>query len=326
LDNITPLRQLEPNKSETILFKPQTALRVRLSLNTDTPIPPDEPAGENPPDGAMIDYRLDQNAAGAVTLEIKDGKGNVVRHYSSADPAPPVDDSNLKVPAYWVRPPQTLSNERGMHRFLWDLHFAPVPGVEPEYPMTAVPRNTAPEATSPWVMPGDYSVVLTVNGKNFTQPLSVKMDPRVKASATDLAQQFELSKGLYELRPALEAINNNLRRLSVEIEKVKALAGRNAVTAQLDAMLKKVQEIAGPPKSRASSALSLELLEKLQTLFGSLQEVDAAPTPAIRAAVADLQRESQSIIGRWRAIEAEDVPALNRQLEAAGLSKIEIQK
>ena len=326
LDNITPLRQLEPNKVETILFKPQTALRVRLSLNTDTPIPPDEPAGENPPDGAMIDYRLDQNAAGAITLEIKDGKGNVVRHYSSADPAPPVDDSNLKVPAYWVRPPQTLSNERGMHRFLWDLHFAPVPGVEPEYPMTAVPRNTAPEATSPWVMPGDYSVVLTVNGKNFTQPLSVKMDLRVKASATDLAQQFELSKGLYELRPALEAINNNLRRLSVEIEKVKALAGRNAVTAQLDAMLKKVQEIAGPPKSRASSALSLELLEKLQTLFGSLQEVDAAPTPAIRAAVADLQRESQSIIGRWRAIEAEDVPALNRQLEAAGLSKIEIQK
>jgi hypothetical protein len=68
------------------------------------------------------------------------------------------------------------------------------------------------------------------------------------------------------------------------------------------------------------------LLENLQGLFGSLQEVDAAPTPVIRAAVADLQRESQSIIERWRAIEAQDVPALNRQLEAAGFRKIEIQK
>jgi photosystem II stability/assembly factor-like uncharacterized protein len=325
LDNITPLRQLEPNKGETILFKPQTALRVRLSLNTDTPIPPDEPAGENPAEGAMIDYRLEQDASGAVTLEIKDGKGNVVRHYSSADPAPPVD-SNLKVPAYWVRPPQTLSNARGMHRFLWNMHFAPVPGVEPEYPMTAVAYNTAPEATSPWVMAGDYSAVLTVNGKNFTQPLTVKMDPRVKASAADLTQQFELSKGLYEIRPALETINNSLGRLSAEIGKAKELAGQNAVTAQLEAMLKKLQEIAGPPRPRPSPTLSLELREKLLTLFGSLQKIDAAPTPAIRAAVADLQREAQSIIARWQTIEAEDIPALNRQLEAAGFRKIEIQK
>jgi hypothetical protein len=325
LDNITPLRQLAPGKEETTLFKPQAALRVRASLNTDTPIPPDEPSGENPPDGAMIDYRLGANATGPITLEVKDGKGNLVRHYSSADPVPPVD-ANLKVPAYWVRPPQTLSNERGIHRFLWDMHFAPVPGVEAEYPMTAVLHNTAPEATSPWIMPGDYSVVLTVNGVDFAQSFSVKMDPRVKASTADLAQQFELSKGLYEIRPALEAINNNLSRLSEEIDKVKALAGQNVVTGQLEALHKKLEEVAGPPKPRPSAKLSLEGLEKLQTLFGRLQKVDAAPTPAIRAAVADLQRESQSVVERWRVIEAQDVPALNRQLEAAGIRKLEIQK
>ncbi len=325
LDNITPLRQLAPDQEETILFKPQTALRVRASLNTDTPIPPDEPAGENPPDGAMIDYRLGQNATGPITLEIKDGKGNVVRHYASTDPAPPID-ANLKIPAYWVRPPQTLSSERGVHRFLWDMHLAPVSGVAPEYPMTAVARNTAPEATSPWIVPGDYSVVLTVKGKSFTQPLRVKMDPRVKASAADLTQQFELSKGLYEVRPTLETINNHLGRLSAEIGKTRELAGQNSVTAQLDAVQKKLQEIAGPPKPRASTTLSLELLDKLQTLFRRLQEVDAAPTPAIRAAVADLQRESQLVIERWRVLEAQDVPALNRQLEAAGFRKIEIQK
>jgi photosystem II stability/assembly factor-like uncharacterized protein len=324
LDNITPLRQLETNNQETILFKPQTALRVRSSLNADTPIPPDEPAGENPPDGAMIDYYLGKNASDAITLEIKDGKGTVVRRYSSADAAPPIDPK-LKIPAYWVRPPQTLSKERGMHRFLWDMHYAPVPGVEPEYPMAAVYHNTAPEPTSPWVMPGDYSVVLTVNGKNYTHPLSVKIDPRVKASTADLAQQFELSKELYEIRPTLEAVNNGLNRLSTEIGKAKERAGQNPVTAQLDALNKKLQEIAGPPSRQASAALSLNLLEKLGTLFGNIQEVDAAPTPAVRVAVADLQREAQSIIQRWRAIESQDLPALNRQLEAASFGKIEIQ-
>ena len=77
LDNITPLRQLQPESAseDSCLFKPQTALRVRGNLNTDTPLPPDEPAGENPPDGAMIDYFLPKDATGPVTIEIKDGKG-----------------------------------------------------------------------------------------------------------------------------------------------------------------------------------------------------------------------------------------------------------
>jgi photosystem II stability/assembly factor-like uncharacterized protein len=325
LDNLTPLRQLETGKEETVLFKPQTALRVRASLNTDTPIPPDEPAGENPPDGAMIDYFVGRNASGPITLEIKDGKGNVVRRYSSTDAVPPLDP-NLKIPAYWVRPPQTLSSEPGMHRFLWDMHHPPIPGIESEYPMTAVPHNTAPEPTSPWAVPGDYVAVLTVNGKSQTQPLPVKIDPRVKASTADLAQQFELSKVLYEIRPALEAVNNGLGRLGTEVGKAKERAGQSEVGSQLDALNKKLQELAGPPSRRASATLSLELLEKLGTLFGNIQEVDAAPTVAVRAAVADLQRESPSIIQRWQAIEGQDLPALNRQLEAAGFAKIEVKE
>jgi ABC-type phosphate transport system auxiliary subunit len=114
--------------------------------------------------------------------------------------------------------------------------------------------------------------------------------------------------------------------LSTETGKAKERAGQNPVTAQLDALSKKLQELAGPPGRRARTELSLDLLGKLGTLFGNIQEVDAAPTPIIRAAVADLQRESQSVIERWRAIEEQDVPALNQQLEAAGFGKIEIQK
>src|SRR6202011_2471018 len=103
LDNITPLQQLpsvagvvDPGRlaatstaavsarghNEDLLFKPQTALRVRANLNTDTPLPPDEPAGENPPDGAMIYYFVANDVTGPVTIEIKNGKGELVRKYS----------------------------------------------------------------------------------------------------------------------------------------------------------------------------------------------------------------------------------------------------
>ena len=134
------------SSEETLLFKPQTALRVRWNFNTDTPLPPDEPVGENPPEGAMIDYSLGKDTAGPVTLEIKDGKGNVVRRYASTDPVPPADPK-LKIPRYWVQSAAAVvGRHRDLHRFFWDMHGEPLPGVEPDYPMTAVLRKTAPQS------------------------------------------------------------------------------------------------------------------------------------------------------------------------------------
>src|SRR5437660_5772355 len=200
LDNITPLRQLDRTQREDLLFKPQTAMRVRGNLNTDTPLPPDEPAGENPPDGAMIDYFFSKDANGPVTIQIKDAKGQSVRKYSSADAPVEANPKRLKIPSYWIRPPQSVYTKAGMHRFLWDMHYTPVPGVEPEFPISATYRNTAPEATSPWAAPGDYTVMLTVDGKTFSQRLTVAMDPRVKTSAADLQERFDLSRKLYQFR------------------------------------------------------------------------------------------------------------------------------
>ena len=191
LDNITPLRQMYPKivKSPAVLFRPQTALRVRWDMNTDTPLPPDEAAGDNPPDGAIIDYYVGSDASGPVTLEINDESGHLVRRYSSADPIP-TPDPMLAIPTYWVRPLEILASGPGMHRFLWDLHYAPVPGVQPQYPIAAVYRNTAPAATSPWAMPGKYKIVLTVGEKKYEQPLIVQMDPRVRASNAQLYDEW----------------------------------------------------------------------------------------------------------------------------------------
>ncbi|HMF56021.1 MAG TPA: hypothetical protein VK619_06655, partial [Pyrinomonadaceae bacterium] len=245
LDDITALRQInsEVTSSRAFLFKPQTALRVRWNMNTDTPIPPDEPAGENPPDGAVIDYYVGGSSSGPVTLEIRDGNGQTVRRFSSADPVPQIDPA-LSIPAYWVRPPQMISAEPGMHRFVWDMHYAPVPGADAEYPISAVYRNTAPQPTSPWVMPGNYAVVLTANGRSYTEPLVIKMDPRVKIPTAYLARQFDLSKQLYDAWLQIQPISERYAALTTGLAALQTRAGQRPVAAQIDALGKKLQELA----------------------------------------------------------------------------------
>ena len=320
MDNITPLRQLQPNDEATLLFKPQNGLRVRWNFNTDTPLPPDEAVGENPPPGAMVDYSLGADTAGAVTLEIKDAKGNVIRRYASTDPVPP-PDPKLKIPRYWVKPPQTLSDRPGLHRFFWDLHGTPLAGVEPEYPIAAVPHKTAPVPTAPWIVPGDYSVVLTAGGKSFTEPLPVKMDPRVKATNADLTKQFALSKTLHDLRAGLQPIGKSYVALTAEMKKAKERAGKNPIKEQIDALHKKLETFASPAAVRSGAALELEALDKVVRLFGDLQDVDAAPTPAQQAAMTALQKDARGVVERWKAI-APEVATLNAGLASAGLEAI----
>ncbi|HEX8171362.1 MAG TPA: glycoside hydrolase [Thermoanaerobaculia bacterium] len=190
LDDIEPLRQTQTAG----LLKPQRAWRYRWNKNTDTPLPPDEPAGQNPPDGAIIDYVLTSPASN-VTLEILDAAGKVVRRYTSSDAAAEPQDTG-NVPRYWIRPQRALPTAAGMHRVTWDLHYEPLP-LPTQYPIAATPFDTAPVPTSPWALPGTYTVRLTADGRTSTQPLTVRMDPRVKTSAEDLEQQFRLSMKVY---------------------------------------------------------------------------------------------------------------------------------
>ncbi len=205
MDDITPLRQLA-DIGDVHLFAPQRATRVRWNLNTDTPLPQEEPAGENPPDGAILNYYLKEKASVPVTLEILDASGTAVRTYSSADVAEPIRDEG-NVPAYWIRPAQSLSTEPGMHRFVWDLHYARPAGLSTSYPISAVYHNTVKEPLGVWAAPGTYTVKLTVAGRSYTRPLRVRMDPRVKTPALGLQQQFRLSK---QLSDAIAVIANRM--------------------------------------------------------------------------------------------------------------------
>ena len=198
LDNITPLRQINLNKTkETVLFKPQKAMRIRWNMNTDTPLPPEEPAGENPPDGAMIDYYLNNNSASTVKLEILNTKGELIRTFTSKDTLYTIPEVNI--PLYWIRPQQILAATAGAHRFLWDMKYEPL-NVPAAYPMKAIIHNTPPDATAPWVMPGTYKIRLTVDGQMLEQPITITMDPRVKTSTVQWQRQHDLSMICYEGR------------------------------------------------------------------------------------------------------------------------------
>ncbi|MEO8440235.1 MAG: glycoside hydrolase [Spartobacteria bacterium] len=321
LDNITALRQLQPNEKATLLFQPQTALRVRWNSNTDTPLPPDEPVGENPPEGAMIDYSLGEESSGPVTLEIKDSKGQLVRRYASSDPSR-TPDPKLKIPRYWVRPPQILPDKSGLHRFYWDLHGTPLSDTKAEYPMTAIYGKTAPQPTGPWSLPGNYTVVLTTDGKSFTQPLTVKMDPRLKVTEAELTKQFELSKRLQDLRAELQPIGKSYERLMSELKKARE-RGRGNADEAIAGLRKKLEEFANPAAVRAGDTLELDVLNKVVKLFGDLQQVDAGPTPQQEVACGDLQRVTHSVLEKWKSIPAE-VTGVNTQLQAAGLELLRL--
>jgi photosystem II stability/assembly factor-like uncharacterized protein len=329
LDDITPLRQFDAKVTSAgaFLFKPQTATRVRWDMNTDTPLPPDFPAGENPPDGAVIDYYLQSAASSPVTLEIKDSAGKTVRKYSSAEkPAPP--DPMLAIPKYWVRPPQTLSAADGMHRFLWDMHYPNVPAVEAEYPIAAIPHNTAPQPSGPWALPGQYTVVLTANGKSYSQPLTIKLDPRVKTPLAGLQQQFKLSNDLYTQLLTLSPAAEEAGALRKQLKDLQPRATGESLAA-IKAFDQKLQTLAGGATRRPGAGAEPPTLgglkTKFLTLFGVFQEADVAPSSQAAAAVAELQKQLPPLIDRWNAVKAQDLPALNKQLKDSNLPELKLE-
>jgi photosystem II stability/assembly factor-like uncharacterized protein len=249
LDDITPLRQIEATTAsqDAVLFKPQTAYRVRWNMNTDTPLPPDEPTAPNPPEGAIINYSLKSAASGPVMLEIVGSDGRIVRRYSSTDEAFKPDPATINLPLYWFRPLAPLSAAPGMHRFTWDMHYQPLDGGRrlggPNLPIAAIGYNTVPSPATPWVNPGQFTVKLTVNGKTYSQPITVKLDPRVKTPAAAMQQIYTLSKATYY--GAIDAQNAAKQAQSVreQIAKLRPQAS-GAVADALTAFDKKIEALA----------------------------------------------------------------------------------
>jgi photosystem II stability/assembly factor-like uncharacterized protein len=332
LDDISPLRQLDSVKAhaEAWLGKPGDTWRVRRSTYSDTPIPADEPAGENPPDGAVIDYALPASMEGPVKLEIVDAAGKVVRRYASDDKPEPTREEMEKqlIPLYWLRVPATLPAGPGMHRWVWDLRHTSPAATNYEYPISAVPHRTPRTPQGPLALPGTYTVRLTANGKTLSAPVTVKMDPRVMASREELEAMFRLES---QLAGALdESARADLEAHSAreQIEKLGKSAGADtkesleqqdkALEALLTGQEKAGDREAGPGLDNVAGEAA--------GLYGQVGQADAAPTAAQQAAGTKLAAESKEVLEKWQQIKNTSLPALNRKLSAAGLPPINLER
>lgn len=315
LDDITPLRQVskESASAGAILYQPQVAYRVRWNMGTDTPLPQEEPAGQNPPDGAILNYYLKDKATAEVKLEIVDAAGNTVRSFSSSDK--PYEIPEVNIPLYWIRPQQMLSAEKGSHRFLWDLHYPPLK--EPaNYPIGATYKDTAPYPTSPWVLPGNYTVRLMVNNQTYTQPLTVKMDPRVKMSAQELQLQHDLSLSLYRIRMQVSQALTEIASLRRQVADIKGKSTGATANALKEFELK-LNEMDG----EAGTTLTT-LAQSIEGVFGILQDADMPPTTQAVAGAHALEATFRQTWASWSNIRSKEVEAVNKLLKKSGLKSL----
>jgi photosystem II stability/assembly factor-like uncharacterized protein len=340
LDDITPLRQIGRIATGTFqvggvavggdsyLFIPALAYRVKRDTYTDTPMPPDEPMGKNPPHGAIIDYFLAPDAKEPVTLEIRDSRGVVVRRYASTD-KPDVTKEQLEkqlIPLYWLRPQPVLSTAPGMHRWVWDLHYPTPNSTRHEYPISAVPHDTPRLPLGPPALPGEYTVRLTADGRNYNEvPLTVKMDPRVKISPAALEQQFKAETRLASMMTRSTHAIMEARSLHDQLEKLASQAS-TTLSASIKDLEKKASIILdGTGGNAAAPAPTLTAVNgSVTTLYADIDRADAAPTSQQAEAVAKIDKDFEAVNGQWGSLKYYDLSALNRQLSAAGQPEIHL--
>jgi len=328
LDDITLLRELsvEISKAPATLYKPQEAIRFRWNRNTDTPLPPDIPAGKNPPEGAILDYYLTATSSKPVTLEILDADDHLVRRYSSTDKPEQLEKiaAANPIPMYWVRPQQILSGEAGMHRFVWDMHYPPPDALNREFPISAIVHDTPQLPVGAWAMPGKYTVRLTVDGKTYTHPLTVRMDPRVKTSDSDLRKQFEMEAGIVEgMNETFEALQQ-VRALRPQVTD-RAGKAKGGLADSLTALDKQAAELEGaaqasffgvPPSGKRPENLST-LNQHFGQLLNVVDSADAAPTTQASAVYLELEDALGNVLAQWKKMRDSDLPSVNALLKKA---------
>jgi hypothetical protein len=328
LDDVTPLRQWSARvaNADAWLFEPQTALRVRPGSDQGTPIPLDEPQAENPPAGAVLDYYLKAKQTDAVQLEILDAAGKLVRRFASTDEAPKTNPDELDIPMYWVHDAEPLSAEAGTHRFVWDLRYA----------FAGARRRSRRGGGGPIAVPGRYTVRLTAAGKTISVPLEIKMDPRVNTSAADLERQFQLASklaaGVGEFSAAITRSDDLQKQIAA---RGKEAAGNAEVAAALADLEKKIGAVAGAGGGGGFGGFGFaipgnepttfrQVSAAMGTLMGIVESADVAPSADATAASEKWEVAGKATMGRWDAIQTDDVARINSLLEKAHLQTLKL--
>jgi photosystem II stability/assembly factor-like uncharacterized protein len=331
LDDVTALRQLDGHTSQSpaTLFKPAEAYRMRRANLSfyGAQLPKDEPQAANPPFGAIIDYYLKANASAPVTLEVLDADGRLVRRYSSSEKPQRPDLQKLAIAPDWVLPVTLLSSAAGMHRFIWDLHYALPPRLT---------RKTSGEdedygQDGLWAPPGRYTVRLTVDGQTYSQPLEVRQDPRIRIPSEALRTQFDLARRIERQRVKLAVASAQVHRVRAQLDGLRGKAA-GGIARQVDALIGKVDAVAGvepapnPANSVGVPAVDFSTMRYLGKAYAdldaSVESADAMPTADEMQAFSKYANQLDGILAAWKDLENSDIPRLNHSLNAAKLEEI----
>lgn len=323
LDDVSPLRELTPEiaNQDVILYKPAPVYRMNFPEAVDKR----RPVGENPPNGLVVSYYLKAAPKGELTLDVLDSSGKPVRHYSSKP------SNKFEQPPEWPdleAPPELLPTNAGMNRFPWNLRYdspTEIPG--------AFYAGNGPEG--PIVLPGTYTLKLTVDGKSYTKSAEIKLDPRVHTSADDLAKQMDLEMKVREDIEALHIAVNQIRGVRSQLEVVKKRFQEEgdqgkAMLAAIDDLNKKMDPVeqALIQVQRKSSEGNLwfpnMLNEQYDTFRAFIENADAAPTQSELSVFDGLHSRLQKQLTVWQQIATTDVPAMNDRIRKESISLIEV--
>ena len=337
LDDISPLRQLAPEMAHepAHLFTPGEAVRARRNVNNDTPFPPEVTHAPNPPDGAIIYYSLAAKPAGEITLDVLDASGSVVRHLSSAPVAPVEEAARPPVPSFWLEKPRPLPAAVGLNRANWNIQYDPPPATSHSYEINANPGLTPASPEGPLAPPGVYTLKLTVNGKTYTQALTVKNDPRSPATLADLRAEHALAMKVYD---GIKASWEGYQQANAMRTAVTPLAGAGEppeVATAATAFLTKLNEVGGSTGGRGRfgggfggqggpppAPTFYRVNGRLAGLLGTVDGGDSAPTEAMLKSYAGACAELGKVAAAWRAMNATDLPAFNAVLVKNNLKPV----
>jgi photosystem II stability/assembly factor-like uncharacterized protein len=321
LDDVTPLRQISSAVlgAPAHLFAPEVAWRVHPNNNKDTPLPPETPQGRNPPAGAVIDYWLGTDTHEPVTLEVYSFTGQLVRRFAS-DEAPPRVQADRYFEEEWLRPAERLSAAPGMHRFVWDLRYARPSAISYDYSIAAVFGEDTPTAVDgPFVLPGIYSIVLTVDGQQYRAPLVVQLDPRVHTSRADLSALLTFSQSLCAALDRASAVYEEEKSAHDELE---ALA-RRLTTAERDrALLRSVERLRDATAEHGNDTDLGAISGRISGLEADAESADTAPTPADVQVFDEESHALDHAVRAWHENQAA-IRNLNARLRRARLAAID---
>jgi len=247
-----------PDLATPQLVAPATAIRLRFNQNKDTPLPPEEPTGENPPAGAVLDYILPEGFSGLARLEILSADGQVIRSFDS-ETIPTQPKARIYFAETWLGKPKALPDTAGHHRFVWNLRYLPPPTLESQYAIAATPGIATPILPEgAFVLPGTYTVKLTAGERSVTRTLDVAPDPRVVVSQQELAALLEFQREVNTLLARAVSLHDEIAAAEVEASSATMAEIPDKVAGALTELAIDLEHADLPPTASQRELLEFE--------------------------------------------------------------------